>query len=310
MKTNKSMMKTKLFYFFGALFFIFTLAACGGGEESADSGEELTEFMENEEPDPEISKEVLEDIVRNIPSPVEMSALLKAIGVEFQGDVLNHTANADKYTTVYKQAINLGIYGADLGYINMYEKTGSSLNYLNAVKTVADQIKVGQFFDFATLKRLSNNKKNIDSLTYITISNFNKMDSYLREQNRGNLSILMVAGAWLEGLYISCQAAKEYNNPEIKENIGEQKIVMDDILLLLEVYEKDQGMAQYVEKFRELKAKFDEININESYAEPETKEVEGKLVVIDNSTSTVEMTDEQLQNIIAATEEIRNDFIN
>src|SRR5690606_14108032 len=105
-----------------------------------------------------------------IPSPVEMSALLRAIGVEFQGDILNHTANADKYTTVYKQAINLGIYGADLGYINMYEKTGSSLNYLNAVKTVADQIKVGQFFDFTTLKRLSNNKKNVDSLTYITIS--------------------------------------------------------------------------------------------------------------------------------------------
>ena len=304
-------MKTKLLFVLGGFFFLVAFISCsGGGEEKSGDGEELTEFMDDQEADPEISKEVLDDIVKNIPSPVEMSALLRAIGVEFQGDILNHTANADKYTTVYQQAINLGIYGADLGYINMYEKTGSSLNYLNAVKTVADQIKVGQFFDFATLKRLSNNKKNVDSLTYITISNFNKMDSYLREQNRGNLSILMVAGAWIEGLYISCQAAKEYQNPEIAENIGEQKIVMDDILLLLDVYKKDQGMAEYVDQFNKLKERFDSVTINESYAEPETREVEGKLVVIDNSTSTVEMTDEQLNDIIATTEEIRNDFIN
>jgi len=306
------MIKTKLTYMLVSLFFLGVVVSCNNGTEQTTGEDELSEFMseEGQQEELEVSKEVLDDIVRNIPSPVEMSALLRAVGVEFQSDILNHTANADNYTTVYKQAINLGIYGADLGYINMYEKTGSSLNYLNAVKTVADQIKVGQFFDFSTLKRLSNNKQNVDSLTYITISNFNKMDKYLRDQGRGNLSILMVAGAWLEGLYITCQASKDNDNTEIVENIGDQKIVIDDILLLLDVFDRDQGMAYYVEKFKELKAKFDMITINETFAEPETKEVDGNLIVVDNSSSTVEMTDEQLKEIIAITEAVRNDFIN
>jgi hypothetical protein len=302
----------KLTYFLCSLFFLSLLASCNSGTEQAQGEDELTEFMSEGEEEMEVPKEVLDDIVRNIPSPVEMSALLKAIGIPFKGEILNHTANADKYTTAHKQAINLGIYGADLGYINMYEKTGSSLNYLNAVKTVADQIKVGQFFDFATLKRLSNNKKDVDSLTNITILNFNKMDNYLREQGRGNLSILMVAGAWLEGLYISCQVAKEHGqgHDEIVEKIGEQKIVIDDVLLLLSVFGKDAGMKPYIEKFEGLKAKFDEITIVETYAEPETKEVDGKLVVTDNSSSVVKISPEQLEAIIAITDEVRNDFIN
>jgi hypothetical protein len=300
----------KLTYFLCSLFFLSVLASCNNSADQTQGEDELTEFMSEGEEEMEVPKEVLDDIVRNIPSPVEMSALLKAIGIEFKGDILNHTSNADKYTTAYKQAINLGIYGADLGYINMYEKTGSSLNYLNAVKTVADQIKVGQFFDFATLKRLSNNKKDVDSLTNITILNFNKMDSYLREQGRGNLSILMVAGAWLEGLYISCQVAKEENHTEVVEKIGEQKIVIDDVLLLLSVFGKDQGMQPYVKRFEDLKARFDEITIVETYAEPETKEVDGKLVVTDNSSSVVKISPEQLKAIIAITDEVRNDFIN
>lgn len=304
-------MKKNFIYMFGFFLLFGILMACNEGGEKSQEGGDLNEFMsESNEDEVEVPKEVLDDIVRNIPSPVEMSALLKHIGIEFKGDILNHTANVDKYTTVHKQAINLGIYGADLGYINMYEKTSSSLNYLNAVKTVADQIKVGQFFDFATLKRLSNNKQNVDSLTYITISNFNKMDAYLRDQGRGNLSILMVAGAWLEGLYISCQAAKEHDNPEIVEKIGEQKIVIDDILLLLDVFNKDDSMAPFIAKFNELKAKFDEITINETFAEPETKEVDGKLVVVDNSSSSVEVSQEQLNGIIAITDAVRNDFIN
>ena len=296
---------------FSFMSIVFLAFSCGNGTDQAE-GENFDEILEEEttETGPEISDAVLTEIIQRIPSPVEIVALIKASGAEYSEAMLNPTENTEKYTTSYQQAYNLGVYGADLGYINMYEKTISSLSYLNAVKEMADNIKVGQFFDFTTLKRLSSNKENIDSLLYITTSNFNRMDEYLREQGRADLSILSVAGAWLEGLYISCQVATETGNEEIVERIGEQKLAMEDITLLLNQYTDDENMAKIAGEFNRIKIAYDAVSIKTTHAEPEMREVEGRLVIVDNSTSKVTISDETRSNIIEVVTDVRNKCIN
>ena len=145
----------------------------------------------------EISEQAMEDIVQNISSPVEIAALIKAVGVPFSKDYLATTDFVDDYNTSFEKAIGLGIFGADLGYQNMYNKTGGVIDYISAIRTLAEGIRVGQFFDFSTLKRLATNNQNLDSLMYISVQNFNQMDRYLRENNRSNLSSLIVAGVWI-----------------------------------------------------------------------------------------------------------------
>ncbi|MBL7984091.1 MAG: hypothetical protein JNM91_03795, partial [Flavobacteriales bacterium] len=54
------------------------------------------------------------NIFHNIPSPMETAALLKKAGAEYDKDILNDPNNRSKYTSASKQALNLGIYGADL----------------------------------------------------------------------------------------------------------------------------------------------------------------------------------------------------
>ena len=284
--------------------------ACGSGNES--EGDNFDNLMEEEgaEANNSISDAVLTEIIQRIPSPVEIVALIKNSGAEYSEAMLNPTENTEKYTTSHQQAFNLGVYGADLGYINMYEKTISSLSYLNAVKAMADLIKVGQFFDFTTLKRLSSNKENIDSLLYITTSNFNRMDEYLREQGRSDLSILSVAGAWLEGLYISCQVVKLTGNAEIVERLGEQKIALQDIALLLDQYNSDENMSKIAADFNRIKIAYDAVTFETTQAAPETKEVDGKLVIVDNSTSKVTISNETLENIIEVVTDVRNKCIN
>ncbi|MCK7541648.1 MAG: hypothetical protein MZV63_67570 [Marinilabiliales bacterium] len=44
-------------------------------------------------------------------------------------------SGADKLSTNFGKAIMLGIYGADLGYLNMYGKTGNSIDVLTTIKT-------------------------------------------------------------------------------------------------------------------------------------------------------------------------------
>jgi len=139
----------------------------------------------------EVSDEAMSNIVQNISSPVEMAALIKALGVPFSNRYLASTDEVDNYNTNFKQALSLGIYGADLGYLNMYNKTTTVIDYLSSIKKLSDALKVGQFFDFTTLKRLATNNTNLDSLMYISVHSFNQMDKYLRENNRSSLSTLI-----------------------------------------------------------------------------------------------------------------------
>jgi hypothetical protein len=53
------------------------------------------------------------------------------------------------------------MYTADLGYINVYDKTIYSIARITAVKQLSDAIQVGQFFDFDVLQRLSKNSNNV-----------------------------------------------------------------------------------------------------------------------------------------------------
>ncbi len=147
-------------------------------------------------------------------------------------------------TTSYQQSLNLGIYAADLGYLNMYNKTTAVIDYLTAIKTLSDQIKVGQFFDFTTLKRLATNSKNLDSLMYISVHSFNQMDKYLHSNNRTNLSTLIVTGVWIEGLYLGTQVYKVSPDKELADRIGEQKLTLDQLVLVLDKYQKGQAIRK------------------------------------------------------------------
>ncbi len=283
--------------------------SCGGDDEK------FIEKPENKDTiatkiKPDISAEVINDIIMSIPSPLEMATMLKDNGQGYDANLLNPSTNLIKYNTNYKTAFNIGVYSADLGYINIYEKTFSAMSYLQNIKQLGDQIHIGQFFDFETLKRLATNTKNYDSLIFISTDNFNKMDAHLRTQNRNELSVLMISGAWLEGVHIACQVAKQKPNKELTERLGFEKINLDNILVILNAYKSDQYFGKIVNEFEKLKEIYAKITISYTYVEPETKEVNGQLVIVNKSKSTVNITDEQLKEIIAEVARVREIMIN
>jgi len=256
-----------------------------------------------------ISDEALEEIVQNVSSPIEMASLIKELGVPFSTKYLSTTDYVDNYNTSFKMAYILGVFGADLGYLNIYDKSTQIVDYLTAINKLADGIKVGQFFDFSTLKRLATSRENIDSLMFISVNSFNNMDSYLRENNRGYLSALMIAGTWVEGMYLVTQVAEEKNNPDLSERIGEQKINLNNIMLILNNYKNHEPVADMIQSLTVLKNEFDKIEITYMMGEPETVEQDGMILIVQKEESIVNITDDQLNNIINKTEQIRNQLI-
>ena len=223
------------------------VASCKSGGQEKNATVEIPDSVLNQ--GIEISEEVMQDIVQNISSPVEMAAMIKDLGVPYSIKYISSTNRVGNLTTSYQQSLNLGIYAADLGYLNMYNKTTAVIDYLTAIKTLSDQIKVGQFFDFTTLKRLATNSKNLDSLMYISVHSFNQMDKYLHSNNRTNLSTLIVTGVWIEGLYLGTQVYKVSPDKQLADRIGEQKLTLDQLILVLDKFKKDK---QYEKLLTEL----------------------------------------------------------
>jgi len=300
---------TKATLIFVVVSFSFGFQACNGSsdDDSSDGG-----WVTNSAAVPSMDtlEGTINDLIQTIPSPIEIASLIKKTGGKFNQNLLNSTDRVNSYNNSFEQAFNIGIYSADLGYINIYEKTFSAMEYIGAIKSLSDEIHVGQFFDFATLKNLATNSKNADSLLYISINSFNKMDAYLRKQKRGELSVLIVSGAWLEGLNIACQVAKANPNEQMDERIGEQKMALDNIMLILNLCKKNDYFVGLTKDFQKLKKIYDGVTITYIDAEPETKEINGQLVIIDKSTSTINMTKQQRNEIIATVNAIRNKLVN
>ena len=292
----------------GLILALFT--ACGS-EKKSDEQAFLEGVDSAKTEGPSISEGVIGDILGRIPSPLEISVLLKESGKKYNGGYLNSPESVSNYNSNYKKALNLGVYGTDLGYTNIYEQNQDGVKYMTSIKTLADGLSIGQFFDIETIGRLATNSKNLDSLLLITTQNFNSINHYLQSRNQSNLSVLFLTGGWVEALNILCEvAAANPTNKEMQETIGEQKIILENILLLLSFYkDSDQNMASLLTDMEELKKLYDKVNITYTYSESTFEIVDGVMVIKDNSSSTIQITAEDIANIKALTTSIRNKII-
>jgi hypothetical protein len=282
------------------------LASCGNRTK-----EDLTTPIALPEPDElVISQEAMDEVIENIASPIEVAALLNDLQVPFSSAYLSNPERMSDYATSFEMAYNLGALSSDLGYLNMYNKTGSAINYLSTINRLTEALEVGQFFDFVKMKRLATGENNLDSLLFVSMNSFNRMDEYLRQTDRGNLSTLMVAGVWIEGLYLATQVYDKSNVEEIRNVIGEQKHILGDLMIVLERYKTEGFFKELIDDYMLIKKHFDDAKITYEIGEPETIEIDGMLMVVQAESSTIAMSDKTLSAIINVTETIRNKHLN
>ncbi len=258
----------------------------------------------------EISKESMDDLIDNVSSPIEIASLLIDEKVPFNRDYIASTDNIDDLVTDFDCAINLGILGTDLGYLNLYEKTSSVMSTVAAINELASRLKVGQFFDFVLLKRLATNSNNLDSLIFTSISSFNNMDDYLRSNNRTNVSALIVSGVWLESTFLATQVYNDKANKKVAERIGEQKLILNNLILIMKNYENDPRFTELLYDFGKLKKLYDQVKIVTVESDPISKVQNGMLVIVQTSKSDVIISDDLIQKIGDLVSSLREKYIN
>jgi hypothetical protein len=183
------------------------------------------------------TKEKATKVFYAVPSPAELALMIKATGAKFDKGILNSVDNASKYATIKSKALNLGVYGADLSYVSTFDQTQESMVYMNTCKKLADGLGLTGAIDEEIIKRMEANLNKKDSLVKIISDTYMATDTYLKENERGSESALVVAGGWIEGMYISIQVANaNKNNQDIMKRIAEQKDVLENLMGLLGNY--------------------------------------------------------------------------
>jgi len=288
---------------------IFTLSvlaifavSCGGDEASDNQTEDAVADSTNKTQLMEIDGKVF-----SIPSPFQTAMLIKNAGANYNKDVLNEPSKATNYSTNFKKAVNLGIYGADLGYVTMYDQTQDAISYLTAVKSLGDNLGVSNAFDLELVERFEKNIGNQDSLLVLVSDAYKSSDRYLKNNQQNDIGGLILAGGWIESLYFATTTAKMTNNKDIIKRIGEQKTTLYNLIKLLTPYYSQPEFTTLVDNLMELNEIYEKVEITYTYIKP-TVDAAKKTTTI-NSTTDVVISPEQLKAITEKVMKIRIDII-
>ena len=296
----------------GGLFLLFSFNACNSCNRQ--SGDEKTEQKILESVP--LNQQLMEDfnksklIFYSLPSPLETAMLIKRTGAGFDHSILNPVGNVSRYQTNLKMALNLGVYSADLSYSSLFDQAQITIEYMGNAKKLAETLGIMGSIDESTIRKLEENMNNRDAVLDIISETFMTSNAYLSENNRAAISVMVLAGGWIEGLYLATQLCcnDPENNKKLMDRIVYQKLSLYTLLNMMESYKEDPHINLLVDKFKQLRVIFDDIKIESTSDVEATTNAEEKVTTIKAQSETY-MEPAVFDELCKKVEELRTDFV-
>ncbi|MBP5667928.1 MAG: hypothetical protein J6X32_07260 [Salinivirgaceae bacterium] len=244
----------------------------------------------------------------SLPSPYHLTMMIKTTGAKFNESLLNPVENNHNYTRTYKKCVNLGVYGADLAYMNIYEQSPLIINLFSVIKNIANDLDLTSAFSSSLIDRVERNVDNADSLLHIMSNTYRDVDVYLKESQRQREGALVLAGGWIESMYIMTQLAKEKRDDMLIQRIGESKQPLENLIKILsQYYSEDKEIGALVDSLIELTNDFDGVEQHYTYVVPEI-DIENKMTIV-KSVTKVDVPASVLTDITRKVESIRKQIV-
>lgn len=197
----------------------------------------------------------------SLPSPLEVAYIVENSGINYEPGVLHKTELGVRYSTTKSQAINLGIYGSDLSYSILFNQQQVALKYLDCIKELSSGLDVSDTTSVKKLREMEDNIHDKEKLKKIVAQTFFHSDALLKENSRRPTAIMIVAGMWIESLYIATQLSNgnPESNPSLTRCIVEQGLVFDDLLGMLSSVPGNEDVAYIKSKIEVIGSDYDQI---------------------------------------------------
>lgn len=257
------------------LLVIAFLASCGGNTASNKAKDTENATISKSE----ITNEV-RTYVYPLPTAFELAEMLNRIGASYSLDLANEPLNVDKYFTEKSKALNLGVYSADLSYVSTYNQTQSTIDFLNASRRLIEELDIAGAVDADLVDKIQANENNKEVLIELISTSFNDTYSYLNENNRAGVAVLVVVGTYIEGLYIASYISDDtYNNKEMVAVIMKQKEPLNKLVELVKGFENDPIMADITTDLVRLQSAYEGVT-SESIKESHLKAIADEVLAI------------------------------
>ena len=287
---------------------VFLLFSCGGEGIEVDpddpSGDELVIVSDYVLDSTQSLNTTINGKMFSLPSPIQMASLIKdKVGV-FNEEILTDPEKVGIFTTEYKRALNMGVYGADLGYATIYEKNTKAISYLSSIEILSEDLGIAGAFDQTLLERFIENGNDKDSMLVIMSEGYREGDKFLKDNEQHDLATLILTGGWIESMYFASITYEEGKDQAIADRIGEQKTALKTIVELLDDFNEDEYYTNLIDDLKTLKSSYTKIKYNYEWVEPQHNAKMRTTKI--KSKSSVDIEGNTLNEIIAKVKEIRN----
>jgi hypothetical protein len=196
----------------------------------------------------------IEENVYPLPTSAEVIKMLTDLEVGYIIGISNPVENTKKYFSSTKRAINMGVYGADLSYATLYNMTQMVINYLDAIRSLSNELNMSKIYNAALYDSIKKNYDNRDELVRILTNAFNDTYVYLADNDQQPLALLVVGGAWVEGMYLTTHVSEAaYQVAGISKVLLEQKKSFELFLEITKPYANDPSVSDFVAKLDPIK---------------------------------------------------------
>jgi hypothetical protein len=189
----------------------------------------------------------IEKNVYPLPTSAEVIKMLTDLEVGYIIGISNPVENIKKYFNSSKRAINLGVYGADLSYVTLYNQQQEVINFLKAIQSLANELNMSKIYNESLYDKIKQNFDNRDELVKILTSAFNDTYAYLSDNDQQPLALLVVGGAWVEGMYLTVNVDEAaYQAAGFSKVLLDQKKSFELFLEITLPYTNDPSVSDFV----------------------------------------------------------------
>lgn len=230
-------------------------------------------------------EEKIEANVYPLPTSASVIKMLTELEVGYIIGIANPVENTKKYFSSTTRAINLGVYGADLSYVTLYNMQQEVINFMDAIRTLANELNMSKIYNEELYSNIKNNYDNRDELVNLLTKSFNDTYSYLSENDQQSLALLVVGGAWVEGMYLTTHVSEAaYQVAGISGVLLEQKKSFELFLEITQPYANDPSVSDFVKLLDPVKKVYE--GIGTSLTEQNIKDI--TKVIVDVRTQIIQ----------------------
>lgn len=278
------------------------MASCGGAGTSTPDTTADTLAVDTAQKETELIN--VGGRIFSIPSPVQTALAMRKAGLKYQKELTAPLEKADAAAGKTAQSALLGVYAADLAYATVHKDGQKAMATMQAVEKLGSKLELTNSFDKALLDRFKTNLGSEDSLLQFSGVAFRGADKYLKQNQRNDVSALVLAGGWIESLYLTVSDPAALKDQTLVNRIGEQKNALNAIVELLQTSDTENTVGNITSAFKELQGLFAGVSSTYTFQEPVTDAA--KKTTFINSTSTVTIPADQLAAIVAKVTAVRN----